>query len=149
MKIILKTEVPSLGGYGEIARVADGYARNYLIPRGMAVEATEGNRRQFESEKEAYLRKQQAAIEASEKLKASLEALALSFTRKTAEDGEKLFGSVTAHDIEAALREKGFEVERKDIELAEPIKAVGEFKAVVKLHAGVSAEIGITVAKEE
>ncbi len=148
MKVILKTEVENLGSFGAQVRVAQGYARNYLIPKGLAVEATPGNINQFNAEKEAYLKKAQARKEKAEKLKGELEAISLAFTRKAGED-EKLFGSVTVHDIESGLSSKGFEIERKNILLEEPIKAVGQYAVAVKLHPEVTATVQVGVAKEE
>ncbi|MDP2689714.1 MAG: 50S ribosomal protein L9 [Deltaproteobacteria bacterium] len=147
MKVILKTEVENLGSFGAQVRVAQGYARNYLIPKGLAVEATPGNINQFNAEKEAYLKKAQARKEKAEKLKGELEAISLAFTRKAGED-EKLFGSVTVHDIESGLSSKGFEIERKNILLEEPIKAVGQYTVAVKLHPEVTATVQVGVAKE-
>lgn len=147
MKVILRKEVDNLGSFGEQVKVAEGYARNYLIPQGLAVPATEGNLRQFEAEREAYQKKEDARLDKAQKLKADLEAASLSFTRKTGED-ERLFGSVTAHDIEEALKAKGFKTERKDIKLEEPIKTIGQFTVAVKLHPRVAASVTVNVVKE-
>ncbi|MBI5492664.1 MAG: 50S ribosomal protein L9 [Deltaproteobacteria bacterium] len=148
MKVILKKDMDKLGHYGDQVKVADGYARNFLIPKGLAVTATLGNMRQFEAEKDAFMRKAAVKKEKADKLSAELEGVTLSFSRKAGED-EKLFGSVTSHDIEEALKAKGFEVEKKDILLAEPIKALGSFTVAVKLHSRVTANLKIEVAKEE
>ena len=148
MKVILKSEVENLGSFGDQVKVALGYARNYLIPKGIAIEATPGNINQFNAEKEAYMKKAQVRKESAEKLKAAIEATTLSFTRKAADD-DKLFGSVTVHDIENELASKGFKIERKHIHLEEPIKSAGQFTVKVKLHPEVSAEVQIEVAKEE
>ena len=147
MKVILKTEVENLGSFGDQVKVALGYARNYLIPKGIAVEATPGNISQFNAEKEAYMKKAQQRKEGAEKLKAEIEAATLSFTRKAADD-DKLFGSVTVHDIESELAAKGFKIERKHIHLAEAIKSAGQFTVEVKLHPEVVAEVRVEVAKE-
>lgn len=148
MKVILKSEVENLGSFGDQVKVALGYARNYLIPKGIAIEATPGNINQFNAEKEAYMKKAQVRKEGAEKLRAAIEATTLSFTRKAADD-DKLFGSVTVHDIESELASKGFKIERKHIHLEEPIKSAGQFTVKVKLHPEVSAEVQIEVAKEE
>ena len=148
MKVILKSEVENLGSFGDQVKVALGYARNYLIPKGIAIEATPGNINQFNAEKEAYMKKAQVRKESAEKLKAAIEATTLSFTRKAADD-DKLFGSVTVHDIENELASKGFKIERKHIHLEEPIKSAGQFTVKVKLHPEVSAEVQIEVAQEE
>ncbi len=148
MKVILKTEVDNLGTFGDQVKVAPGYARNYLIPKGLAVEASKGNINQFNAEKDAYLKKAQVIKDKAEKLKGEIEAVSLDFTRKAAE-GDKLFGSVTVHDIESALKSKGFEVERKNIHLDEPIKAVGQSTVEIKLHSQVVASVQVNVAREE
>jgi len=147
MKVILKTEVDNLGSFGDEVKVALGYARNYLLPKGLAVEATPGNRNQFNAEKEAYLKKALLRKQAAEKVKAEIEALSLSFTRKAADD-EKLFGSVSVHDIETELASRGFKVERKHIHLEEPIKSAGQFTVGVKLHPEVVADVSVEVVKE-
>ncbi|HEY4706790.1 MAG TPA: 50S ribosomal protein L9 [Thermodesulfobacteriota bacterium] len=148
MRVILRKEVENLGNYGDVVKVAPGYARNYLIPKGLAAAATDGNMRQLEAEKEAYQRKMQARKEKAEDLKARLNAVVLGFSRKTSEE-EKLFGSVTLHDIEEGLKSQGFEVGRKDILLDEAIKSLGEHKVGIKLHAGVTAAITVNVTKAE
>ncbi|MBW7957391.1 MAG: 50S ribosomal protein L9 [Deltaproteobacteria bacterium] len=148
MRVILKRDMENLGAFGDVVKVAPGYARNYLIPQGIAAEASRSNMKQFEAEKDAHLRKLQAKREKAETLKARLDAVSLSFTRKTSEE-DKLFGSVTAHDIEEGLKAQGFEFERKDIILDEPIKSLGEHAIKIKLHPGVSAEVKVSVLKEE
>lgn len=148
MRVILKSEVDNLGRFGDQVKVAPGYARNFLIPKGLAVEATPGNLRQFEAEKEAWLKKEAVRKQKSEDAKAQLDAVTLTFTRKAAEDG-KLFGSVTSHDISEALKAKGYTFEKKDIRLEEPIKALGESTVEIKLHSEVKAAVKVSVAKEE
>ncbi|MBI1912886.1 MAG: 50S ribosomal protein L9 [Deltaproteobacteria bacterium] len=147
MKVILKAEVDNLGKFGDLVKVAPGYARNYLIPKGFAAEATTGNIKQFEAEREAYLKKAQVKRENSEKLKTELEGVTLTFTRKAGED-DKLFGSVTTHDIETELKAKGFAIERKEIRLEEPIKSIGQFTVSVRLQSDVIANINVGVVKE-
>ena len=139
MRIILKNEVDNLGTFGDIVNVAPGYARNYLIPQGLATEATPGNLKQFEAERGAFLKKMQVKKESAEALKAKLDAVALSFSKKTSEEG-KLFGSVTAHDIE---------VERKNIVLPDHIKTLGTHTVPVKLLSQVVANITVEVTKED
>jgi len=148
MRIILKNEVDNLGTFGDIVNVAPGYARNYLIPQGLATEATPGNLKQFEAERGAFLKKMQVKKESAEALKAKLDAVALSFSKKTSEEG-KLFGSVTAHDIEEGLKAKGFEVERKNIVLPDHIKTLGTHTVPVKLLSQVVANITVEVTKED
>ncbi len=147
MKVILKDEVPSLGGVGDVVQVADGYARNYLVPKGLAVKATRGNLKTLGAQRQAWLKKQQRIKEVAVSLKGKLESLSLNFSRKAGED-EKLFGSVTSIDIETALKEKGFDLDRRKINLTEPIKALGVFTVPVKLHPEVSADLKIWVVKE-
>ena len=147
MKIILKEHLPDLGQIGDIVNVADGYARNYLIPKGFAVEATKGNLNQFEAEKASYLKKAQALKEKAERLASEIKEVELRFRRK-AESEERIFGSVTSMDIETALREKGFDITRKAVLLDEPIKSLGTFTVGVKLHPEVTAELKILVERE-
>lgn len=147
MIVILKNEVDNLGAFGAQVKVADGYARNYLIPKGLAVPATPGNLKQFEAEKEAFMKKAALKLAKAEQVKTGLEGVRLSFARKAADD-ERLFGSVTAHDIEEALKEKGFSVEKKDILLGEPIKHLGQSTVTVKVHSKVTADITVEVVKE-
>lgn len=148
MRIILKNEVDNLGTFGDIVKVAPGYARNFLIPQGLAAEATPGNLKQFEAERGAFLKKMQVRTENAEALKAKLDAVKLSFVKKTSEEG-KLFGSVTAHDIEEGLKAQGFEVERKNIVLPDHIKTLGTHTVSVKLLSQVVANITVDVTKEE
>lgn len=147
MKIILKQEVDNLGGFGDQVKVANGYARNYLIPQGFAVLANAGNLRQLEAERAAYLKKAQVSRGQAEGIKGEIEGLTLTFARKTGEE-DRLFGSVTAHDIEAELKKKGFKLEKKAILLHEHIKTLGQFTVPVKLHSGVSADLKIEITKE-
>lgn len=147
MIVILKNEVDNLGVFGAQVKVADGYARNYLIPNGLAVPATPGNLKQFEAEKEAFMKKAALKLQKAEQVKTGLEGVSLNFARKAADD-DRLFGSVTAHDIEEALKEKGFQVEKKDILLGEPIKHLGQSTVTVKVHSKVTADITVEVVKE-
>lgn len=147
MKVILRQEIDSLGRFGDQVKVAAGYARNYLIPKGIAVEASAGNLRQLEAEKAAYLKKAQVSKEKAEGLKGEIEALTLTFVRKAGED-DKLFGSVTAHDIEAELKKRGFELEKKAILLPEHLKALGQFTVPLKLYSEVSADLKVEITKE-
>jgi large subunit ribosomal protein L9 len=147
MKVIIKQSVPSLGTFGDIVKVADGYARNYLIPRGFAVEATRGNLSQFEAERAAWEKKADKIKQEAEEFGKELEAVELSFPRKAGED-DKLFGSVTSIDVHAALKEKGFEIDKKDILLDEPIKKLGVHTVGIKLHTEVTPNIKVWVVKE-
>jgi large subunit ribosomal protein L9 len=147
MKVILKEKVPSLGKAGDLIKVNDGYARNYLIPRGLAIEADEKNIKTFEHEKKNILKKEQKKHKNSEEMAAALNNVNLTFSRKVG-DQHKIFGSVTAKDIEEALKDKGYDIDRKMIFIDEHIKSLGEFKIKVKLTAGVEAELKIIVTGE-
>jgi large subunit ribosomal protein L9 len=147
MNIIMRKHVENLGNFGDVVKVAEGYARNYLIPRGLAVVASPANIGQLNAEKEAFVRKEKLRKDKAEKYKAELDALKLSFAKKAGED-ERLFGSVTSHDIEEAIKQKGFKVDKKEIILKEPIKTIGLHTVSVKLHPEVIANITIDVTKE-
>ena len=147
MQIILKNDMEKLGSTGEVVKVAPGYARNFLIPRGIAVEATKGNRSQFESEREGWEKKAQKLRGDANSEKDVLEAIKLVFKRKVGEEG-KLFGSVTSMDIAAELKAQDATVDRKKIVLGDPIKALGCFKVAVKLHPGIKAELSVSVEDE-
>ncbi|MDR7415731.1 MAG: 50S ribosomal protein L9 [Armatimonadota bacterium] len=144
MKVILARDVPSLGKAGTVVEVKEGYARNYLIPRGLAVEATEGALRSFQEQQEAMKRRAER-----ERARAQDLARMLSETpvviRVRAGEGGRLFGSVTAETIAQTLRERGVEVSRKQIELPEPIKALGTYEVTVHLGHGLRAPIRVRV----
>ena len=147
MQVILKEDVPALGSRGDVVKVADGYGRNYLLPRRLAIEATRSNRAVIEQMKQAALRRaanDKADAEAQAKL---LEAVTLSFTRKAGEK-DQLFGSVTSGDIAAALEAKGYNIDRRKIHLDEPLKHIGEFKVPIRLYKGVDATVKVLVDKE-
>ncbi len=147
MQIILKNDMEKLGNTGEIVNVAPGYARNYLIPRGIAIVATKGNRKQFESEREGWEKKAEKLRGDANSQKDALEALQLVFKRKVGEEG-KLFGSVTSMDIEAELKAQNFEIDRKKIVLGDPIKSLGSYKVPFKLHPGIKAVLNVSVEDE-
>ena len=147
MNVIIRGQVENLGKFGDVVKVADGYARNFLIPKGLAKAATPGNIKQANAEKDAFVRKEAARLEDARKLALSLSAVTLGFARKAGED-ERLFGSVTSHDIEEALKAKGYKVDRREISLKEPIKKIGIHTVSVKLHPEVTASITVDVVKE-
>ncbi len=147
MNVILKEDVQSLGKAGDTLKVSDGYARNFLIPRGLALEANMKNMKALEHEKAHILRKAEKERKNAEAVAEKLASLTCTIARKVGEQG-KLFGSVGTKDIEESLREKGVEIDKKNIILAEPLKAAGEFSATVKLPAGVTAEIKVVVVEE-
>lgn len=145
-KVILLETVEKLGKPGDQVAVAGGYARNFLIPHGLAVEATPGNLRALGQIKARATKRQDRALREAQGLAERLASLALTFPRAAGEQ-ERLFGSVTALDIAEALAKEGVPVDRKRIVLAEPIKALGEFRVPVRLHAGLSAEVRVTVVR--
>ena len=147
MEVILKEDIPSLGSRGDVVKVADGYGRNYLLPRKLALQATENNKAVIEQMKAAAARRSATEKAAAEQLVAKLEPLTLSFTRKAGEHGH-LFGSVTSSDIAAELAAQGFEVDRRRILLGEPLKSIGDFKVSVKLHREVTAQLSVKVESD-
>jgi len=146
MKVILIADEPSLGKAGEIVQVKDGFARNYLIPKKKALPATPDNLSRLEQMRKQLEASKAKARQAAETLSAKLEKMDLVFRRQAA-GTEKLFGSVTSMDIEKALKEKGIEVDRKRIQLPEPIKQLGEFTVPVKLHPEVTANLRVRVIR--
>jgi large subunit ribosomal protein L9 len=147
MKVILKQNVDSLGKAGDAVKVADGYARNYLIPKGLAVEASNWSLKTLENEKTQIMKKLETEKKKAEVMIERLAGVTLSLTRRVGEQ-DKLFGSVTTKDIEQSLQELGIEIDRKMIILEEPIKTPGEFPVKIKLQPGVMTEIKITVIGE-
>jgi len=147
MEVILKEDVPNLGLRGDVVKVADGYGRNFLLPRKLALQATLANKAVIEQMKTAAARRSATEKAQAEQLVAKLEPLVLSFTRKSGENGQ-LFGSVTSADIAGDLEAKGFEVDRRKIQLAEPIKSLGSFDVAIKLHREVTAHVKVQVAAD-
>ncbi|MCL2670150.1 MAG: 50S ribosomal protein L9 [Syntrophaceae bacterium] len=147
MKVILKQHVDALGKAGDTVKVADGYARNYLIPKGLAVEASERNIKVFEHEKKRILLAAEKIQKDAEAVAAKLNGIECRISRRVGEQ-DKLFGSVGVRDIEEALAAQGMEVEKRQILLDEPIRALGEFPVRIKLSAGVTAEVKVIVAAE-
>lgn len=147
MNVILRENVSNLGSIGDLVRVSSGYFRNYLFPRKLAVHADENNIHQVEHQKRA-LKKKLAAVRAeNEALKNQLEALSLVFRRKSGEN-QKLFGSITNQDIAEAIEQKGFKLDRKQIELDGPVKKLGSFKVSVRLMDGIMAEVSLSVVAD-
>ena len=147
MEVILKEDVPKLGHRGEVVKVAEGYGRNYLLPKRLAIEATKGNRAVIEQMKVSSERRSAREKADAEGLSKQLEGATLSFTRKAGEQ-DHLFGSVTNVDIAEALASQGFTVDRRKIQLDEPIKNLGEFAVTIKLHRDITAQVKVVVAKE-
>ncbi|MBF0497261.1 MAG: 50S ribosomal protein L9 [Deltaproteobacteria bacterium] len=148
MKLILKEDVPQLGSRGTLVNVARGYARNFLVPQGLAIEASEKNVKLVESEKRIIWAREAKDKESAELVAAQIGAIVLKIYQKAGES-EKLYGSVTSMDLAAKLAEKGVEVDRKKIILPEPIKALGTYEIPVKLHAQVQGKIKVEVLPEE
>ncbi|HEU4413781.1 MAG TPA: 50S ribosomal protein L9 [Candidatus Angelobacter sp.] len=147
MEVILKQDVPKLGHRGEVVKVAEGYGRNYLLPHKLAIEATTANRAVIEQMKQSAVRKSAVEKADADALAKQLEGTALTFTRKAGEK-DHLFGSVTSSDIAEALERKGFNIDRRKIQLNEPIKTLGDSEVVVRLHRDVASKIKVTVEKE-
>jgi large subunit ribosomal protein L9 len=145
--VLLREDIDTVGGRGEIVRVRAGYARNYLLPQGIATLATKGNVKQIEQERAALLKK--AAIEkaTAEAQAEQMENISLEFERKAGDHGT-LFGSITSMDIAEALQAKGYEIDRRKIALRQPIKETGEYTVHVKLHREVSLPVAVTVTAE-
>jgi len=145
--VLLREDVDNLGARGEIVKVKAGYARNYLLPRKLAVQATAGNVKQIEAERAALMKKEARERSTAEGQAALMNSLRLNFERKVGEHGI-LYGSVTSMDIAEALKEKGYEIDRRRISLREAIKETGEFSVAVRLHREVTVEIPVIVTGE-
>ena len=146
-KILLREDVDDLGARGEIVRVRAGYARNYLLPRKLAVEATSSNVKAIELERAALLKKEAAARATATGQGEQIGKLVLEFKRKSGEQGA-LYGSVTSMDIAEALQERGYEIDRHRIHLREPIKRLGDFQVPLRLHREVSIDLQVKVSPE-
>ena len=147
MKIILKKDVESLGKTGDLVNVSDGHARNFLIPRGLGIEASGKNMKALETEMDTAARRTTKEKEAAQSAAERLEGVTCKISRKVGQQN-KLFGSVTTKDIGDALRDQGIEIDKRNIVLEEPIKSLGEFSVKIKLHSGVSADIKVIVTGE-
>ena len=147
MEVILRQDVERVGHRGDLIKVADGFARNYLLPRKLAVIASDGNRKVVEQEKGAAVRREAVERGDAEKLAQMLTGVTVSVTRKAGE-GDHLFGSVTAIDVADALCAKNYQIDRRKIQLDEPIKMLGEFDVAIKLHRDVTAHVKVQVVKE-
>jgi large subunit ribosomal protein L9 len=147
MEIILRADVQHLGKIGEVVKVKDGYARNYLLPKGLAYPATEANKKKIAYEGERLAKQHAAEKTAAESEAARLTDIHLTFPVKVGEE-DKLYGSVTASDIQRKLEEQGLHVDKRKIDLPEPIRELGEFRVGIKIHPEVRPEVLITVVKE-
>jgi large subunit ribosomal protein L9 len=147
MNIILKTSIKNLGDIGEIKDVADGYARNYLIPRGLAMQATKNNLKQIEQQKKREAKTKEKEKEQAEKFAKDLSTHSYTVSKRAGEE-DKLFGTVTSADITEAIKKEGIEIDKKQIQLEEPIKKLGIYQVSIKFYPNVIAKVKIWVVKE-
>lgn len=147
MEVILKEDVNKLGSRGDVVKVAEGYGRNYLLPRKLAIEATAGNKAVIEQMKAAAVRRSAKEKTQAEELAKQFDGVSVTFQRRSGEH-DHLFGSVTSTDIGEALAKKGFNVDRRKIQLHEPLKSLGEFTVPLKLHKDVTTHLKVTIEKE-
>jgi large subunit ribosomal protein L9 len=148
MEVILREDIEKVGSRGQVVKVAPGYARNFLLPKRLAVAATAANKKIVEQERQSHLRKEAKLKVDAEDLSKLLTGVSVTITQKAGEN-DQLFGSVTAKDVAEALAAKNYTIDRRKIVLDDPIRQLGEFKVPVKLHKDVIAEITVVVAKEE
>ena len=148
MEVILREDIEKLGTRGQVVKVASGYARNFLLPKRMAVAATESNKKIVEQERQAHLRKEAKAQGEAEDLAKIMTGATVRIAQKAGEN-DQLFGSVTSKDIAEALTAQNYNIDRRKILLEDPIRQLGEYKVQVRLHRDVTAEINVIVAKEE
>jgi large subunit ribosomal protein L9 len=147
MEIILRQAVENLGTTGDVVKVKAGYARNYLLPHGLAYEATPGNLKRIQQERDRLEAAENERRTAAQTLAERLEQVSLTFSARVGEEG-KLFGSVTAADIAQQLESQGFHLEKRQIDLHEPIKALGVYRVPIRLHADVKPEVRVWVIKQ-
>lgn len=148
MEVILREDIEKLGHRGEVVKVAPGYARNFLLPKKLAVAATPSNKKIVEQEREAYLRREAKAKNEAEELGRMLASLTVTISQRAGDEGH-LFGSVTAKDIADGLERQNYTIDRRKIQLEDPIKNTGEYKIPVRLHREVTAEIAVNVVAEQ
>jgi large subunit ribosomal protein L9 len=147
MEVILKEDVATLGSRGDVVKVAEGYGRNFLLPRRLAIEASAGNKKVIEQMKAASVRRSAKEKAQAEELSQQFEGLSVSFQRKSGEN-DQLFGSVTSGDIADALAKRSFNIDRRKIQLHEPLKTLGDFVIPVKLHKEVTAHFKVVIEKD-
>jgi large subunit ribosomal protein L9 len=147
MDVILKEDVDNLGHRGDVVKVAEGYGRNFLLPKRLAIEATAANKAVIEQMKQSAVRRSAREVSDAQQLVGQLENVSLLFQRKVGEH-EHLFGSVTAADIAQQLEAQGFSIDRRKIQMQEPLRQLGEFHVPVKLHRDVSTQIKVTIQPE-
>ena len=148
MEVILREDIENLGARGQVVKVAPGYARNFLLPKKMAVAATEANKKIVEQERQAHLRKEAKAQGEATDLAKIMTGATVRIAQKAGEN-DQLFGSVTSKDIAEGLSAQNYNIDRRKIQLDEPIRQLGEYKIPVRLHKDVTVEITVVVAKEE
>ena len=148
MEVILRSDIEKLGSRGQLVKVAPGYARNFLLPKRLAVAATDANRKIVEQERQSYLRKEAKQKGEAEDLAKLVNGVSVTIAQKAGEN-DQLFGSVTSKDVASALEAANFTIDRRKIQLDEPIRQLGEFKVPVRLHKDVTAEVTVHVVKEE
>jgi large subunit ribosomal protein L9 len=147
MEVILREDIDKLGSRGQLVKVTPGYARNFLLPRRMAVAATEANKKIVEQERQSHLRKEAKAQGEAADLAKLMSSVELTIAQKAGEN-DQLFGSVTASDVAVALEKAGYTIDRRKVHLEEPIKTLGDFKASVRLHREVTVEVPVHVVRE-
>ena len=147
MQIILQEDIDKLGHRGDIVTVKPGYARNFLLPRKLAIEATTGNMKALERIRTSLAKKTATELDAAQKQSALLNGVGVNFKRKTGEN-DQMFGSVTSADVAEGLSSQGFKIEKRQVQLADPIKALGEYTVTIKVFRDVTAEIKVQVEKE-
>ena len=148
MELLLREDVESLGVRGDLVKVRPGYGRNYLLPRGLAIQATPGNVKQIEMQRRSLLKKEAVERDTALQQAELLNAVTLAFTRKVGEHG-MLYGSVTSMDIAEAFAAQGYEIDRRRVQLKDPIKETGEFEVPVKLHREVTSNVKVIVKNED
>ena len=148
MEVILREDIDQLGSRGDVVKVAPGYARNFLLPKRLAVAATESNKKIVEQERQAHLRKEAKLQGEAQDLARMLNGVTVRISQKAGEN-DQLFGSVTAKDVADGLAEQKFTIDRRKIQMDEPIKQLGEYKIPVRLHREVTAEVNVVVSKDE
>jgi len=148
MEIILREDVDKLGQRGDMVKVTAGYARNFLLPRNLAVAATESNKKIVEQQRQAHLRRDAKLVTEAQELGKMMAAVAVTIRQKAGEN-DQLFGSVNSNDIAVALEKLGYNIDRKKVHLEEPIKTLGDFQVNVRLHKDVSIDIPVHVVKDE
>jgi large subunit ribosomal protein L9 len=148
MQVILRQDIEKVGSRGEVVKVAPGYARNFLLPKKMAVAANESNKKIVEQERQSHLRKDAKEVGEAQDLSKLLNGVTVTIMQKAGEN-DQLFGSVTSKDVAEALVVQNYAIDRRKIQLDEPIRTLGEFKVAVRLHKDVTAEVTVIVSKEE